>query len=151
VTAPADALERWHEFVATGDASLLADVLADDVEFHSPAYWKARRGPLEAMIVLGAVATVFEDFRYEREWIDGRDWALEFAARIGDLQLKGVDLIRLDEGRCIARLEVMVRPPNAIAALREAMEQRCSTTSELASGVRPRVSYCPARSRASST
>jgi hypothetical protein len=125
----AETLESWHAFVATGDASLLADVLADDVELHPPAYWKPRCGPLETMIVLGAVATVFEEFHYEREWVDGADWALEFAARIGALQLKGVDLIRLDNEARIVKLEVMIRPPNAIAALREAMEQRLLGTS----------------------
>jgi hypothetical protein len=127
--SPAETYERWHEFVSTGDASLLADVLAEDVELHPPAYWKPRRGPLETMMVLGAVATVFEEFHYEREWIDGRDWALEFAARIGDLKLKGVDLFRLDTDGRIAKLEVVIRPPNAVTALREAMEQRLLGTS----------------------
>ena len=76
------------------------------------------------MLILGTVAGVFEDFRYEREWVDGDDWALEFTASVDGLVLKGVDLIRLDAHGKIAEFEVVARPPNAVAALRAAMEER---------------------------
>ena len=118
------ALQRWHAFAESGDVGLLDDLLADDVEFHPPTYWKPRRGKAVVTIILGTVATVFEEFRYEREWIDGPNWALEFTARVGELDLKGVDLIRLDEQGKIADFEVAARPPNAVAALRDAMEER---------------------------
>ncbi len=117
-------LERWHAFTASGDAAILDDVLADDVEFRPPTYWSARRGKLEVALVLGTVAGVFEDFRYEREWVDGDSWALEFVARVDGLTLKGVDLIRLDGDGKIVDFEVVARPPNAVAALRAAMEER---------------------------
>lgn len=117
-------LERWHAFASTGDAAILDEVLADDVEFRPPTYWSARRGKLEVMLILGTVAGVFEDFRYEREWVDGDDWALEFTASVDGLVLKGVDLIRLDAHGKIAEFEVVARPPNAVAALRAAMEER---------------------------
>jgi hypothetical protein len=119
-----DALERWHRFTDTGNAGLLDDLLADDVTFHPPTYWTPRRGKLEVALVLGTVATVLQDFRYERQWVDGSEWALEFTATVGGLQLHGVDLIRLDEAGRIVELEVVARPPNAVAALRAAMEAR---------------------------
>ena len=120
----ADTLERWHAFTATDDVAVLDELLADDVEFRPPTYWTPRRGKREVALILGAVAGVFEGFRYEREWVDGDDWALEFTARVGGLELKGVDLIRLDgEGR-IVDFEVVARPPSAVAALRDAMAER---------------------------
>lgn len=123
MNAPAP-LARWHEFVTTGDFGILDDLLADDVVFRAPTYWTPRQGKLEVALVLGTVATVFEGFRYEREWIDGPDWALEFVARVGALEIKGVDLIHLDEEGRIAELEVVMRPANAVAALGAAMNER---------------------------
>ena len=120
----ADTLERWHAFTATGDVAVLDELLADDVEFRPPTYWTPRRGKREVALILGAVAGVFEGFRYEREWVDGDDWALEFTARVGGLELKGVDLVRLDDGGKIVDFEVVARPPNAVAALRDAMADR---------------------------
>jgi hypothetical protein len=117
-------LERWHAFVATRDVSVLDEILAEDVTFRPPTYWKARHGKAETLLVLGTVVTVFEDFRYGREWVDERDWALEFTARVGELELKGVDLVRLDDDGLICDFEVVARPPNAVAALRAAMEER---------------------------
>jgi hypothetical protein len=123
VDAP-DPLAHWHAFVATGDVGLLDDLLADDVVFRAPTYWTPRHGKLEVALVLGTVATVFEGFRYEREWTDGPDWALEFVARVGNLEIKGVDLIRLDADGHSAEFEVVARPANAVAALGEAMNER---------------------------
>ncbi len=122
--AAASTLERWHAFVASRDVSILDEILADDVEFRPPTYWTPRRGRHEAALILGTVAGVFEDFRYGREWVDGDDWALEFTARVGGLELKGVDLIRLDGQGKIVDFEVVARPPNAVAALRAVMEER---------------------------
>ncbi len=48
----------------------------------------------------------------------------EFSARVGDKQLKGIDLIRFDaEGR-IVDFEVTIRPLSGLRALGEAMGQR---------------------------
>jgi ketosteroid isomerase-like protein len=117
-------LERWHGFVADGDPARLDAVLADDVVFHAPAYIKPRRGKAETKLVLATVAQVFEDFRYHRQWVEGDDIALEFSARIGKLDLKGVDLVRVNaDGRAVD-FEVMVRPINALEALFKAMAER---------------------------
>jgi hypothetical protein len=42
---------------------------------------------------------VFEDFTYHRQLAsdDGLNVVLEFSARVGDKQLKGIDLVRFDE------------------------------------------------------
>ena len=121
--SPAAALETWHRFVAERRPELLEDLLGTDVVFKAPTYWAERRGKTLVLAVLSTVMTVFEDFEYHRQWIDGDDWALEFSARIGDLALRGVDLIHLEDGQ-IVDFEVMIRPPNAVQALREEMERR---------------------------
>lgn len=121
--SPAAALDTWHRFVAERDTELLDVLLAPDVVFRAPTYWSERRGKPAVTVILSTVMTVFQDFRYHRQWIDGDEWALEFSARIGDLDLRGVDLIHLEKGQ-IESLEVLIRPPNAVAALRDEMERR---------------------------
>ncbi len=67
--------------------------------------------------ILSTVATVFEEFAYVREIIDGNTWALEFEAKIGELKLRGVDLIALNDEGKILDFEVMIRPANGLQAL----------------------------------
>jgi hypothetical protein len=119
-------LERWHAFVSTGDESLLPALLAEDVALHAPLYWKVRRGRAEIALILGAVVQVFGPLEYRRVWASGDELALEFATTImaaeGTVQAKGIDLFTLDADGRIAVLEVMLRPPNALAAFRVGME-----------------------------
>ena len=74
---PAAALDTWHRFVAERDTELLDVLLAPDVVFRAPTYWSERRGKPAVTVILSTVMTVFQDFRYHRQWIDGDDWALE--------------------------------------------------------------------------
>lgn len=119
-----ETLSRWHQFVVTQDAEILEEILADEVRFHSPFVWKPKEGKSMTRQILTTVATVFEDFRYVREITDERNFALEFEARIGELSLRGVDLIQIDaEGR-IVDFEVMIRPANALQTLGAEMGKR---------------------------
>lgn len=70
------------------------------------------------------VMTVFEDFRYIREIIDEQNFGLEFEARIGELSLRGIDLIQIDESGRITDFEVMIRPANALQILGMEMGKR---------------------------
>lgn len=115
-----DPLSTWHKFVTDRDITHLDDLLADDVTFRSPADWKPRNGKPITMLILSTAMETFEDFEYHRQWINETDWALEFTAHIGDLALKGVDLITLRNDK-ITDLEVVIRPPNAVDALRKKM------------------------------
>jgi hypothetical protein len=119
-----DALDRWHRFVQEGDLESLDSILSDEVAFLAPTYWKPRSGKIAVMLILVAVAQLFEDFSYRRQWIEERDWALEFSARLDEFELKGIDLIHLNDEGLIESFEVMIRPPNAVAALREAMASK---------------------------
>lgn len=77
-------------------------------------------------LILNTVVRVFEDFAYQRELAstDGTDVVLEFSARVGDRQLKGIDMIRFDEAGLITDFEVMIRPMSGLQALGEEMGRR---------------------------
>ena len=117
-------LTLWHDIVASKDTSRLGNLLADDILFYSPVFWQPKQGKMAAFIILSTVIEVFEDFVYRREWLMGNEWALEFSARIGDKQLKGLDLITFDESGKIVRFEVLIRPLNGLQALGMEMGQR---------------------------
>ncbi len=119
-----ETLSRWHEFAATQNADILDEVLATDVKFHSPFVWKPKDGKTMTIVILTTVTKVFEDFRYVREICDGQNFALEFEARIGELTLRGVDLIELGDDGKIVDFEVMIRPANALQALGMEMGKR---------------------------
>lgn len=122
-----ETLARWHEFVATQNPEILDEILATDVKFHSPFVWKPKDGKEMTIKILTTVVTVFEDFRYVREIIGEENCALEFEAKVGELTLRGVDLIQIDaaSGKIID-FEVMVRPANALQALGMEMSRRLS-------------------------
>ncbi len=119
-----DTLNLWHKFVETQDASILNEILADDVQFHSPFVWKPKDGKAITTVILTTVTQVFKEFRYVRQILDGNNWALEFEAKIGELTLRGVDLIKWNDAGQIIDFEVMIRPANALQALGMEMSQR---------------------------
>lgn len=76
--------------------------------------------------ILTTVMHVFEDFRYVREIIDDENAMLEFEAKIGELTLRGVDIIEFGEDGKFIDFEVMVRPANALQVLGMEMSKRLS-------------------------
>jgi hypothetical protein len=119
-----ETISRWHEFVETQNAAILDEILATDVKFHSPFIWKPKEGKAVTILILTTVTKVFEDFRYVREICDEQNFALEFEAKIGELTLRGVDLIQLGDDGKIIDFEVMVRPANALQVLGMEMGKR---------------------------
>jgi hypothetical protein len=118
-------LAKWHAMIAEGDLSDLPSIVAEKAIFRSPMAYPPYPTRNVVCLVLQTAASVFEDFVYHREFVAGpNDVVLEFSARVGDKQLKGVDIIRFDETGHIAEFEVMVRPANALAALGQAMGAR---------------------------
>lgn len=119
-----ETLERWHDFVANPSAEILEEIIADDVKFHSPFVWKPKEGKEAAIVLLTTVAEVFQEFGYIRQLVAGNHLALEFEARVGDLSLRGIDLMELDADGKIVDFEVMVRPANGLQALGMEMAKR---------------------------
>ncbi len=117
-------IQSTLEAVKTGDEDQIIKLLAEQVEFLPPTYYKTWVGREPVAALLAHVAEVFSHFTYRRVMGNGPDWALEFECKVGDLDAVGVDLITLDEDGLIARFEVVMRPYKSIGALREAMGTR---------------------------
>ncbi|MGL5997624.1 MAG: nuclear transport factor 2 family protein [Pseudomonas proteolytica] len=122
----AQTLKRWHTMLASADLKALPELLAPDAVFRSPMAHTPYPGAPVVSMILNTVFTVFEDFQYHRELAsaDGHNVVLEFSARVGDKQLKGIDLIRFNEEGQIIEFEVMVRPLSGLQALGEEMGRR---------------------------
>lgn len=121
-SAAAEGLRRWHHCVSQRDFAALADLLAEDVRFHSPFLWRPKDGKAITLAYLTAAIQVLGDFAYHREMSDGTSWTLEFSAKVGEFSLKGIDIIRFGADGRIADFEVMVRPFKGLQALAEAMQ-----------------------------
>ncbi len=121
--AAAASLAKWHDMMAKQDLSDLESIVAENAVFRSPVANTPYPGQKVVCIVLRGAARVFEGFVYHRELYDGANSVcLEFAARIGDKTLKGIDLVKFDEAGKIVDFEVMVRPATGVMALGEAMK-----------------------------
>ncbi|MBY6211684.1 nuclear transport factor 2 family protein [Microbulbifer agarilyticus] len=117
-------LEQWHQVVFQRDQELLRQLLAENIEFHSPTVWKPKHGRDVAQFILMNVIDIFQGFEYHRQWVDGNEMALEFSATVEDKSIKGIDLIRWDDNGQIIHFEVMVRPLNGLQKLFDEMNAR---------------------------
>ena len=100
------------------------DLFTEDVSFRSPVVYRPYEGRETLMVLLGAVAQVFEDFRYVEQVESGDTATLVFEARVGDRDLQGVDILRFDAAGRVRELIVMVRPMSGMHALAEAMQRQ---------------------------
>ncbi|MEK1911491.1 MAG: nuclear transport factor 2 family protein, partial [Pseudomonas chlororaphis] len=119
----AASLQRWHAMLAQGDLGALPELLDSKVVFRSPMAHTPYPGAPVVSTILNTVFKVFSDFAYHRQLVtaDGLSVVLEFSARVGERQIKGIDLIRFDEAGKIVEFEVMVRPMSGLQALGEEM------------------------------
>ncbi|KJH81600.1 nuclear transport factor 2 family protein [Stutzerimonas stutzeri] len=124
--AVAATVQRWHRMIDAQDLQQLPELLHPRAVFRSPMAFKPYESAVAVNLILNTVVTVFEDFEYHRQLVspDGLNVVLEFSARVGDRQLKGIDMIRFDESGLITDFEVMVRPMSGLQALGEEMGRR---------------------------
>jgi hypothetical protein len=119
----ADFLARWHTVVEQRDLIELEKLLASDVTMGAPPYWDKLNGRPLVHHLLGLIIHTIEDFTYHREWHDDSrgqgEIALEFFGHVGELNVQGIDLISLNERGEIQNLDVVIRPMNALSALRD--------------------------------
>jgi hypothetical protein len=111
----------FKEAVEAKDWESAIECLAPDVTFNSPVAHKPFEGKDVVAQVLRAVSQTFEDFHYTDELSDGDVHALVFRARVGDKQLEGLDLLRMNADGLIEDFTVMVRPASGLMALGQAM------------------------------
>ncbi len=122
----AESLKQWHQMITTGNLKALTGLLAPQAVFRSPMAHTPYPGANVVAMILNTVFDVFEDFKYHRELTtaDGLNVVLEFSAKVGGKDLKGIDMIRFDEQGKIVEFEVMVRPLSGLQALGAEMGQR---------------------------
>jgi len=114
---------RWHEVVETKDHSILDELLADNVTFHSPVVHTPQVGKEITKLYLASASHVFpgEEFVYVREVLDGDNAVLEFVTEVDGIHINGVDMIRCNDAGQIAEFKVMIRPLKAINLLHRKM------------------------------
>lgn len=120
-----NALTRWHEIVRSRDMAALRDLLHPDAVFESPVVHTPQQGRDIVFAYLAGATQVLanEHFRYVGEWLSDDGAVLEFKTRIGDIEVNGVDIIRVDDsGEQIVHFKVMIRPARAIEAVAAAMK-----------------------------
>ena len=116
-------LTKWNQAIKTRDLNILNDILAEEVVFYSPVIWSAQRGkPLTKMYLSAAFHVLAtEDFKYDKQIIDGNHACLEFSTKLGDTIINGVDIITSNDEGQIIEFKVMVRPLSAMMALKDKM------------------------------
>ncbi len=116
-------MKSFRQAVEENDHDAIEALLADEVVFTSPVAFKPYAGKAITAAILRAVTRVFQDFHYIREIrdADGRDHALVFEAKVGEVTVNGCDFLHYDEDGRIDDFVVMVRPLSAAQALSAAM------------------------------
>lgn len=135
--AAAATLAQWHGLMQGNDLSRLPELLHPQAVFRSPMAFKPYVGAPMVSLILNTVSKVFVDFAYHRELgtADGLSVVLEFSARVGERELKGIDMIRFDEAGKIVEFEVMIRPMSGLQALGDEMGRRLAPFLAAAKGV----------------
>jgi hypothetical protein len=117
-----DVLRAWHAMVQARDPALLDDLLADDVEFRSPAVFKPQQGKaLTTLYLTGAIAVLGPTLRYTGQWRDESSAVLEFEAELLGKYVQGVDLLRWNDDAKLTSITVIVRPLSGLHKLIELM------------------------------
>lgn len=117
------AFQDWIAYTENHDGSLLSEMLADDVVFHSPVVFTPQVGKNITFLYLSAATQVLKQFRYTQTIRDQGQWALRFEGQIGEVKVIGFDIITLNTDGKIINFEVLVRPAKAVIAIQQAMAQ----------------------------
>jgi SnoaL-like domain len=125
------ALRHWHAVVRSKDLALLADLLADDVEFRSPAVFTPQQGKNITLAYLAAaIAVLGPSLSYRAEWFDDRSAVLEFEAELDGLYVQGVDMLRWNDDDKLTGFTVMVRPLRGLEKLVELMSRQLTANAD---------------------
>ena len=119
------ALRFWHAVAAARDPVLLDALLAEDVEFRSPAVFAPQKGKaLTTLYLAGALRVLGPSLRYVGEWYDESSAVLEFEADLGGVYVQGVDMLRWNTNDKLTSFTVMVRALRGLERLIELMSRQ---------------------------
>ena len=111
-------LEAWHDVAASGDATKLDALLADECVFRSPAVFAPQQGKALTTLYLScALVVLAPTLRYVHEWHDDSSAVLEFEADLDGTLVHGVDMLRWNAAGQLVAFTVMVRPMRGLEAL----------------------------------
>jgi hypothetical protein len=129
----------FRRLVEANDLDRVGELLTESVVLNSPVAFRPYQGRETVATIITVVATVFEDFTYEREISAPSDHyhALMFRARVGDMSIQGCDFVHTDAEGLIDELTVMLRPLRAVHAFAEQMSSRIATATTAASEASP--------------
>lgn len=123
------ALRAWHVVAESGDSALLTDLLADGVEFRSPAVFRPQQGKdVTTWYLTAAIAVLGPTLRYVHEWHDDSSAVLEFEAQLDGVYVQGVDMLRWNSANQLISFTVMVRPMRGLEKLIELMSRQLAAT-----------------------
>jgi len=107
----------------------LLGTLAPDVVLHSPVTFAPYAGKEPVGGLLRLVSEAFDGWRCVEE-VRSPDGVIGFVfrTRVGDRELEGLDLLRLNADGLIADLTVMIRPLSGLIALAQAIGPKVNAT-----------------------
>jgi hypothetical protein len=116
-------VHAFRSVVEAREFERLDEVFAEHVVLHSPIARKPYQGRGMVVKIVTLVASVFEDFAFQRQIgaDTDDDHALMFAARVGDLSIEGCDFLHTGADGFVDEITVMLRPLKAVQAFEEKM------------------------------
>ncbi len=113
--------------VESGEFHYIGGLFAEDAVLNSPVAHQPYQGRGMIAAIISAVASVLEDFRFDKELAGGQigsgtgDHALMFNATVQGLQIQGCDFVHTREDGLIDEITVMLRPLKATTIFAEQM------------------------------
>jgi hypothetical protein len=119
-------MHPFRQAVESREFDRIGELFAEHAVLNSPIAFRPYLGRDMVAKIISIVASVFEDFAYQRgigaETDD--DHALVFGARVGDLSIQGCDFLHTDADGLIDEITVMLRPLKAVQAFEEQMRPK---------------------------
>jgi len=118
-----DLTQRWRDLFAMENMPPVRDMLAEDIQMHSPAMHQVQRGPDLIADYITAAHEIFTrwDLDYVRAFQNGNEICMEFEGEIEGVTLNGVDIIRWNADDKIDDFKIMIRPASGLKKLGEVM------------------------------
>ena len=116
----------WHAIARSADLAGgpagVADLLADDVVFRSPAVHGDQAGKeLTTAYLSAAVVVLGPTLTYRRQWYADTSAVLEFEAELDGRTVHGIDMLQWNDEGKLTEFTVMVRPIRGLEKLIEKM------------------------------
>ena len=104
-------LEKWNNIINTGNVKHLDEIIHEKAKFFSPVVYTPQIGKEIVVKYLSTAVKVFKgkNFIYINKIIENNNIFAEFSATIDNIEINGIDLMRL-ENSLIIEFRVFIRP-----------------------------------------